>query len=81
MSRVIALYRTVARYRLDQLLPAKQRPDCSHYFARLSRAIGACDYSPGERLRRAMEDLGPVFIKFGQLLSTRRDLLTSRHRG
>lgn len=29
----------------------------------------------GERLRRALEDLGPIFIKFGQMLSTRRDLL------
>ncbi|MFX6007054.1 hypothetical protein ABTF07_20990, partial [Acinetobacter baumannii] len=29
----------------------------------------------GERLRRALEDLGPIFIKFGQVLSTRRDLM------
>ena len=29
----------------------------------------------GERLRRALEDLGPIFVKFGQVLSTRRDLL------
>ncbi|HEX4855962.1 MAG TPA: ubiquinone biosynthesis regulatory protein kinase UbiB, partial [Limnobacter sp.] len=29
----------------------------------------------GERMRRALEDLGPLFVKFGQLLSTRRDLL------
>ena len=29
----------------------------------------------GERLRRALEELGPIFVKFGQLLSTRRDLL------
>jgi len=29
----------------------------------------------GERMRRALEDLGPIFVKFGQLLSTRRDLL------
>jgi len=29
----------------------------------------------GERLRKALEDLGPVFVKFGQILSTRRDLL------
>src|SRR5579872_4274271 len=29
----------------------------------------------GERLRRALEDLGPIFIKAGQVLSTRRDLL------
>lgn len=29
----------------------------------------------GARIHRALEDLGPVFIKFGQMLSTRRDLL------
>jgi ubiquinone biosynthesis protein len=29
----------------------------------------------GERLRLALESLGPIFVKFGQLLSTRRDLL------
>lgn len=31
--------------------------------------------SRGERIRRALEDLGPIFIKFGQMLSTRQDLL------
>ena len=31
--------------------------------------------SRGERIRRALEDLGPIFVKFGQVLSTRRDLL------
>ncbi len=29
----------------------------------------------GVRVRKALEDLGPIFIKFGQMLSTRRDLL------
>ncbi|MFW5451973.1 ubiquinone biosynthesis regulatory protein kinase UbiB [Thioalkalivibrio sulfidiphilus] len=29
----------------------------------------------GERIRKTLEDLGPIFIKFGQMLSTRRDLL------
>ena len=29
----------------------------------------------GVRLRRALETLGPIFVKFGQVLSTRRDLL------
>ena len=29
----------------------------------------------GERLRQALEHLGPIFVKFGQMLSTRRDLL------
>ncbi|MBA1332936.1 hypothetical protein QQ73_18350, partial [Candidatus Endoriftia persephone str. Guaymas] len=27
------------------------------------------------RIRRTLEDLGPIFVKFGQILSTRRDLL------
>src|SRR5690625_1953109 len=30
----------------------------------------------GARIRGALEDLGPIFIKFGQILSTRRDLLS-----
>ena len=29
----------------------------------------------GERIRRTLEDLGPIFVKFGQAVSTRRDLL------
>jgi ubiquinone biosynthesis protein len=33
------------------------------------------DLSRGARLRLALQDLGPIFIKFGQILSTRRDLL------
>ena len=34
------------------------------------------DYKPrGERIRAVLEELGPLFVKFGQILSTRRDLL------
>ncbi|MEQ1777436.1 MAG: ubiquinone biosynthesis regulatory protein kinase UbiB, partial [Nitrosomonas sp.] len=33
------------------------------------------DKPRGERLRLALETLGPIFVKFGQMLSTRRDLL------
>ena len=32
-------------------------------------------YNRAERLRMALENLGPIFVKFGQMLSTRRDLL------
>jgi ubiquinone biosynthesis protein len=31
--------------------------------------------SRGVRIRRALEDLGPIYVKFGQALSTRKDLL------
>ena len=34
------------------------------------------DISHGVRIRRVLEELGPIFIKFGQALSTRRDLLS-----
>jgi ubiquinone biosynthesis protein len=33
------------------------------------------DAPRGQRLREALERLGPIFVKFGQVLSTRRDLL------
>ena len=33
------------------------------------------DRPRGERLRQALESLGPIFVKFGQVLSTRRDLI------
>ena len=36
---------------------------------------GAEDETRAVRLRRALETLGPIFVKFGQVLSTRRDLL------
>ena len=76
MSRVVTLYRTIARYRLDELLPANQRPKFFSLLLRIFPVLSVPNTTPrGERLRRALEDLGPVFIKFGQLLSTRRDLL------
>jgi len=34
---------------------------------------------PAVSVRRALEDLGPVFVKFGQILSTRRDMLPERY--
>jgi len=43
--------------------------------ARLLRLGRKLDAPRGERLRQALESLGPIFIKFGQVLSTRRDLL------
>ncbi|MCW8870625.1 MAG: ubiquinone biosynthesis regulatory protein kinase UbiB, partial [Proteobacteria bacterium] len=36
---------------------------------------GVNNMTPGERLRAALEELGPIFIKLGQTLSTRPDLI------
>jgi ubiquinone biosynthesis protein len=65
----------VFRYGLDELvLSGFDKP----WLARLARllTIGRRLSDPrGQRLREALECLGPIFVKFGQVLSTRRDLL------
>ncbi|HEY5781749.1 MAG TPA: ubiquinone biosynthesis regulatory protein kinase UbiB [Lysobacter sp.] len=69
--------RVLLRYRLDDLLDdtpvepwlALARP----FVPRASAQIAAM--SRGARLRLALQELGPIFVKFGQILSTRRDLV------
>ena len=63
------------RYRLDLLIPNESLPRSARYLLCLCRLLPKTDLSRGERIRRFFEELGPVFIKFGQLLSTRPDLL------
>ena len=41
----------------------------------MPRFAGGPDATRAQRLRQALETLGPIFVKFGQVLSTRRDLL------
>jgi ubiquinone biosynthesis protein len=69
--------RVLLRYRLDALLdqtPAQRWLRLAHPFVpRASREVEALP--PGARLRMALQELGPIFVKFGQILSTRRDLL------
>jgi ubiquinone biosynthesis protein len=63
------------RYGLDGLiLDSLQRPG----FTLMRRIISVgrkLDAPRGQRLREALERLGPIFVKFGQMLSTRRDLI------
>lgn len=76
IGRALEIFRVVGRRRLDELLPEQARHPLLAPLLRLNPwRIGAAPGAPGERLRLALEDLGPVFIKFGQMLSTRRDLL------
>ena len=76
LGRVLEIARVTGRYRLDALLPEIAGPAPLRVLLRLNpwRSSGG-DGPRGERIRCALEDLGPVFIKFGQMLSTRRDLL------
>lgn len=77
LIRLMGILRVLVRYRIDALLLSASflkrfKPMLYlmpwHYIARKK-------LSRGERIRLALEELGPIFIKFGQTLSTRRDLL------
>ena len=73
--RGIAIIWVALRFGLDELvLNSFQRPWLSSIARVLS--FGRDLSAPrGQRLRQALEHLGPIFVKFGQVLSTRRDLL------
>jgi ubiquinone biosynthesis protein len=72
VNRAIAFLTAARRHRLGVFLPQGS----SKVLRWLLSSKETADSAPrGERLRSALESLGPVPIKFGQLLSTRRDLL------
>lgn len=77
LTRLGTILRTVGRYRLDEFIDVGTLRPGPLWALRLSpwRLWPVPALSRGERLRLTLEELGPVFIKFGQLLSTRRDLL------
>ncbi|MCP8900807.1 ubiquinone biosynthesis regulatory protein kinase UbiB [Gilvimarinus xylanilyticus] len=73
--RLLTILATFARYRLDLLLPRQSLPWWLRFFLAPLALIPAGKLTRGERMRLALESLGPIFIKFGQLLSTRPDLM------
>ena len=77
VGRVLFVLHIVCRYRLATLLPAHPVRPLAILLTWLvpSSWFGPRGLSEGERLREALDRLGPIFIKFGQLLATRRDLL------
>jgi ubiquinone biosynthesis protein len=78
LARMLEIQRALVRHRLDDFVRATHlyRPLRFLYFLSpwtwFQRGRGT---TRGERLRLALEELGPIFVKFGQALSTRRDLL------
>jgi ubiquinone biosynthesis protein len=75
LGRLLRILRVVVRYGLDELVLSNLRQPWVAVLLRLSRFGRRFDEPRGVRLRQALESLGPIFVKFGQLLSTRRDLL------
>jgi ubiquinone biosynthesis protein len=75
--RFLKILWVMGRFRLDTLLKHHAVPWFLHLLIWLFplRWFFGTQENEGRRLRLALEHLGPVFIKFGQILSTRRDLL------
>jgi len=80
IGRLLQIQRVLVRHGLDEIILA------THLFRPLRFAFYLSPAtwferrkggSRGERIRLALEELGPIFVKFGQALSTRRDLLPS----
>ena len=77
LGRLYYITKTLLQFGLDDLLPRSRVP----WYAKLLRGcffwLRNChaDKPPAQRIRLALQQLGPVWIKFGQMLSTRRDLL------
>jgi ubiquinone biosynthesis protein len=78
LARLLKIQRALVRHGLDDFVRATHLYRPFRFLVYLSpwtwfqRSIGV---TRGERLRLALEELGPIFVKFGQALSTRRDLL------
>lgn len=76
-KRLYKIVKTFLQYGLDELLPKKYLP----WYIKIARKSlfwlrnKHRDKTKAQRFRLAIESLGPVFVKFGQMLSTRRDLL------
>ena len=74
--RAVGIARVLLRHRLDEFL----EPTVLGRWLWLLKPVtprrsGEATLPRGQRLRLALQELGPIFVKFGQVLSTRRDLL------
>jgi ubiquinone biosynthesis protein len=75
LFRGVFIVWTVLRFGLDELVLSSFSKPWIRMLTRIV-SVGRNLKAPrGERLREALESLGPIFVKFGQVMSTRRDLL------
>ena len=78
IGRLLQIQRVLVRHGLDEMILAAHLFRPLRYAFYLSPATWferSKGGTRGERIRLALEELGPIFVKFGQALSTRRDLL------
>ena len=75
IARLVVICVTVLRYGLDELALSGFRQRWVRLLVRVITVGRRLEAPRGERLRLGLERLGPIFVKFGQVLSTRRDLL------
>lgn len=75
LTRLIFIVYTVFRYGLDELALSNLRAPWVRVLVRVITIGRRLEAPRGVRLRLALEGLGPIFVKFGQVLSTRRDLI------
>src|SRR5690606_25446769 len=74
--RLLSIQRTLLRYGLDEIVWRTHLFRPLAWMQKLLPGRTMKRRPLGERLRLALEELGPIYVKFGQAISTRRDLLS-----
>ena len=75
LARLLTIVLTLLRFGVDEVALRGVRQRWVRLLVRVACVGRRFDEPRGTRLRLALERLGPIFVKFGQVLSTRRDLL------
>ena len=75
LFRMLAIQRVLVKYGLDDIIKETHLWRPLRFLFYLAPRGRGRDAPVGERIRLALEELGPIFVKFGQAISTRRDLL------
>jgi ubiquinone biosynthesis protein len=73
--RMLAIQRVLVKYSLDGIIKETHLLRPLRFLFYLAPRRRDSSAPVGERIRLALEELGPIFVKFGQAISTRRDLL------
>ena len=73
--RLLYIIFILLKYRLEEFITFNRKLNFLALFISAIFIFRPLNKNRGTRLRLALENLGPIFVKFGQMLSTRRDLI------